>query len=219
MINLVQKTADLLKSTNRKTIVGISGHGAAGKSTFTSKLMNLFLENEVNYVNTDPYIIPSSLRQYTTLKYLYQNVEHQSKLTACHPAAHNVPALERDINMLRGELDLYTIGTDYAESVHLSSKRITIIEGMTSAFVNPDLFDLMLFFYTDGETELERRGIRDVTERGADFSYLQQSHEQRRMQYELFMHPYRENFDIVIHNSNDNFSLEKGFEKLKIQKP
>ncbi|MDG5471493.1 phosphoribulokinase [Jeotgalibacillus sp. ET6] len=219
MIDLIQKTAELLKNTDRNTIIGISGHGAAGKSTFTSELMNHFPEDEVNYINTDPYIIPSSLRQFTTLRYLYQNVEHQSKLTACHPAAHNVPALERDIKMLRDGFDLYTIGTDYMKSVHLSSRRITIIEGMTAAFVDPDLFDLTLFFYTDGETELARRGIRDVTERGADFSYLQQSHVQRRMQYELFMHPYCENFDIVIQNSNDHYSLKKGFEKLNIPKP
>ncbi|KIL43080.1 uridine kinase family protein [Jeotgalibacillus campisalis] len=219
MIDLVQKTADLLKSTNRKMMIGISGHGAAGKSTFTHQLMNHLPQDEVNYVNTDPYIIGSSLRQYTTLNYLHQNIEHQSKVTACHPAAHNVFALERDIKMLRDGLDLYTIGTDYMESVLLSLRKITIIEGMTTAFVDPELFDLTLFFYTDGETELVRRGIRDVTERGADLSYLQQSHEQRRMQYDLFMHPYRANFDIVIKNSNDHYSLEKGIEKLNTQKP
>ena len=31
-----------------------------------------------------------------------------------------------------------------------------------------------------------------------DIEYLKQSHTDRRMQYEVFMHPYNQNFDIII---------------------
>lgn len=124
-------------------------------------------------------------------------------MTACHPAAHNVAALERDIRMLRDGLDLYTIGTHYSKSALLSSdNRINIVEGMSVAFTDPSLYDLKVYLYTDGETELRRRGIRDVAERGTDIQYLMKSHEQRRIQYELFMHPYHEKFDIVIRNQD-----------------
>ena len=79
-------------------------------------------------------------------------------MTACHPAAHHLAALERDIQMVRAGLDFYTIDTHYMKSELISSKnKITIVEGMSAAFINPDLFDLKIYFYTDGETELMRR--------------------------------------------------------------
>ena len=65
-------------------------------------------------------------------------------------------------------------------------------------FLNPDLFDLKIYLYTDGETEFQRRSSRDIVERGIDIDYLRQSHEERRIQYEVFMHPYSQNFDIII---------------------
>ena len=80
---------------------------------------------------------------------------------------------------------------------------------MSVAFTDPDLYNLKIYLYTDGDTEIMRRSIRDVTERGTDLEYLRKSHEERRIQYELYMHPYHRNFDIVIKNSNEDFILEK----------
>lgn len=55
-----------------------------------------------------------------------------------------------------------------------------------------------------------RRSLRDASERGTDINYLRKSHEMRRVQYELFMHPYHRNFEIVIKNTNEECILEKG---------
>jgi uridine kinase len=133
-------------------------------------------------------------------------------MTACHRAAHHLLALERDINMMKDGLDFYSIGTSYANSTFISSKNnVNIVEGMSVAFINPDLFDLKVYLYTDGETEFVRRSIRDISERGMDINFLKQSHEERRIQYELFMHPYHQHFDIVIKNSNESFVIEKTY--------
>jgi len=69
---------------------------------------------------------------------------------------------------------------------------------MCVAFTNPTLYDLLIYFYTDGETEFERRAFRDVNERGMDIGYLKHSHNDRRMQYEVFMHPYSQKFHIIL---------------------
>jgi uridine kinase len=202
--------ANYIHKADKRIIVGISGHGASGKTTFAQNLLKLLGSQNVNYINTDTYIIGSNLRQYTAISYEYMNVHHQDKMTACHPAAHNSFALERDVRMLRDGLDLYTIGTNYTESSFISSKnKVNIVEGMTVAFTNPDVYDLKIYFYTDGETELVRRSIRDVSERGTDINFLRKSHDQRRIQYELFMHPNHRNFDIVIKNSNEKYEVEK----------
>lgn len=152
MEELLYKLANLINKKGEKIIIGISGHGASGKTTFANNLVKL-LVNDVNYINTDPYII-TDVRKYTSIDYEYNNENHSYKMTACHPAAHNLLALERDIMMIRDSLDFYTIGTHYLESTLISTRNNTnIVEGMSVAFLNPNLFDLKVFLYTDGETE------------------------------------------------------------------
>jgi uridine kinase len=209
MEKVLQEIANWINSKDTRITIGISGHGASGKTTFTQSLLKILGHNDVNYINTDPYIIGGHLRQYTTIEYEYKNELHHGKMTACHPAAHNIFALERDIHMMKDGLDFYTISRNYKEKTLISSQnKINIIEGMTVAFTDPHLYDLKIYLYTDGETELNRRSIRDISERGTDINYLRKSHEERRIQYELFMHPYHQNFDIVIKNSNEEFILE-----------
>lgn len=41
------------------------------------------------------------------------------------------------------------------------------------------------------------------------FQYLRQSHIERRIQYEIFMHPYSENFDIVVKSTKEANYIEK----------
>lgn len=210
MEKILQEILNWIKLNDRRIIIGISGHGAAGKTTFANKLVNCLNQNEVNYMNTDPYIVSSDIRKQTIIDYTYQNEKHCFKMTACHPAAHHLPSLERDIQMVREGLDLLTIDTHYMKSTLISSKtKLTIIEGMSVAFINPELFDLKIYFYTDSETELMRRWGRDVFERGTDINYLKQSHEERRIQYELFMHSYSQPFDIIFKTSDEVMCLEK----------
>ena len=218
MDKLLQEIINWLRMSDEKIVIGISGHGAAGKTTFANRLVNLLNQNEANYINTDPYIVSSDIRKHAVIHYTYQNENHRYKMTACHPAAHHLAALERDIQMVRAGLDFYTIDTHYMKSKLISSKnKVTIVEGMSAAFINPDLFDLKIYFYTDGETELMRRSSRDIAERGADISYLRQSHEERRIQYEVFMHSYSQRFDIIIKTSDETICLEKNtFEFYKV---
>jgi len=210
MDRLLQDIITWIKKKDRSIVIGISGHGAAGKTTFANKLIDHLNQSEVNYINTDPYIVSSDIRKHTIINYTFRNEQHHFKMTACHPTAHHLPSLERDIQMVREGLDLLTIDTHYMKSALISSKsKITIVEGMSVAFINPKLFDLKIYFYTDGDTELKRRSGRDILERGTNIDYLRQSHEERRIQYELFMHSFRQHFDIIVKTSNDIVCLEK----------
>lgn len=120
MEKILQGLANLISSEDKRMTIGISGHGASGKTTFTFNLLELLGHDEVNYINTDPYIIGSNLRKYTLINYEYKNEYHHEKMTACHPDAHNILALERDIHMMRDGLDFYTIGTNYTKSTLIS---------------------------------------------------------------------------------------------------
>ncbi len=212
MDRILNKIVNFINNSEHKIIIGISGHGASGKTTFANKLIELLDENDINFINTDPYIIDLNLRKYSKLEYEYKNKRYNYKITACHPIAHNVSYLERDINMINSDMNFYTMETHYCERKLISSsKNITIVEGMSVAFMKLDLFDMTVYLYTDGETEFSRRKDRDISKRGKNLDYLKESHEHRRIQYELFMHTYSQNFDILINNSDDKFLVEKDF--------
>ena len=216
---ILQYIRSWISHSDQRLVIGISGHGAAGKTTFAHKLMDRLRPIVTNYVNTDPYIISSEVRKHAFIDYRYEGEQHRYKMTACHPAAHHVPSLERDIQMIRDGLDLYTMDTHYMKSSMISSdNQITIVEGMTAAFVKPELFDLTIYFYTDDETELVRRFGRDIVERGTDRNYLIQSHHERRVQYQVFMHPYREQFDLIVRVNRDGEYIEKNILESQIHK-
>lgn len=196
----IEGIAEKIHKQNDKVLIGISGPGAAGKTTFAKKLINS-LDTEVNYLNTDPYII-TDVRKYAVISYTYEKKNHMYKMTACHPAAHNLLVLTRDIEMLKEGFTFKTIGTDYAKSMILSANnKINIVEGMSVAFLDLELFDFTIYLHVNGDVELARRMDRDVKDRGRSIKHLKHSHIERRIQYELFMHPMSEKFDLVIENS------------------
>lgn len=209
MNTFIQEIIRWIHNSDKKLIIGISGHGAAGKTTFAHILMEE-LKHDVNYLNTDPYIVSSVIRKYAVIDYIHKGTLHRFKMTACHPAAHHVPSLERDVLMLKENMNLRTIDTHYLKSEILTSQnKLTIVEGMSVAFANPELFDILIYFYTDSDTELERRFGRDIEERGMDIDYLKQSHNERRIQYEVFMHPYSKNFDIILKSAKETIYVEE----------
>ncbi|HIW13780.1 MAG TPA: hypothetical protein H9891_11565 [Candidatus Salinicoccus stercoripullorum] len=80
---------------------------------------------------------------------------------------------------------------------------------MSTTFLEDQLFDLSIYIYTDERTELARRMERDVKDRERSSEALLSSHHQRRIQYELFMHEKRHEFDIVIDDTDGRYIIEK----------
>ncbi|WP_214697094.1 MULTISPECIES: phosphoribulokinase [unclassified Exiguobacterium] len=194
--------------TGKRTLIAISGHGAAGKSTLAETLREQL--GDINLLHTDPYIIDSQLRKQTILTYQHDGKTHHYKMTACHPAAHHLLSLERDVLMIREGIGFYTIDVSYLERTWIDPKKmITIIEGMSVAFLDLSSFDQSIYLYTDGETEFRRRANRDIQERGMEMDYLRASHDERRLQYELFMHPYRHHFQTIVNMSGNMIQIEK----------
>ncbi|GAB6255777.1 hypothetical protein PSKAS_12990 [Peribacillus sp. N1] len=97
MDKLLQDIINRVRMTDEQIVIGISGHGAAGKTTFANRLAILLNQNEVNYINTDPYIVSLNIRKHAVIDYTYQNENHRYKMTACHPSAHHLHSLERDV--------------------------------------------------------------------------------------------------------------------------
>lgn len=209
MDSIIQDLITWINAQKKHIIIGITGHGGAGKTTFAEHLKQA-LDQDVNLICTDPYIASSTLRKDTIITYTYQNAVHTDKMTACHPSAHYVEALERDIQMTHAGIAWNTIDTDYLPGKRVDpNKKLTIFEGMSIAFVNPDYLDLQIYLYTDGETELNRRSSRDTAERNRNLENIQKSHHERRIQYRHFMDPYKKQADIILFTDGEGQHIEK----------
>ena len=192
-------------SDGQKHTLRIYGHGASGKSTFARRLQLALGEEGANLMETDPYVITGEYRDLLSSK----DFPHQ-KVTACIPAVHELSSLERDICALQSGLDILTIGKAWSPSLRLSAQKpILIVEGMSAAFLPKGLFDLSICFYTDDQTELERRLARDVAVRERRPEWIEQTHLERREQYQHFYQPYLVAADLVICQSGNDFRIEK----------
>ena len=201
---LLESLVDYL-SDGQKHTLRIFGHGASGKSTFARKLQLTLGEEGTNLLETDPYVITGEYRDLLISK----DFPHQ-KVTACIPAVHELSSLERDICALQSGLDILTIGKAWSQSLRLSAQKpILIVEGMSAAFLPKSLFDLSICFYTDDQTELERRLARDVAVRERRPEWIEQTHLARREQYRHFYQPYLAAADLVICQSGNDFRIEK----------
>ncbi|KAA0963427.1 phosphoribulokinase [Streptococcus cristatus] len=201
---LLESLVDYL-SDGQKHALRIYGHGASGKSTFARKLQLALDEEGTNLLETDPYVITGEHRDLLSAK----DFPHQ-KVTACIPAVHELSSLERDICALQSGLDILTIGKAWSPSLRLSAQKpILIVEGMSAAFLPKGLFDLSICFYTDEEIELGRRLARDVAVRERRPEWIEQTHLDRREQYQHFYQLYLVAADLVICQSDNSFRIEK----------
>ena len=188
--------------TGKIRTLGIYGHGASGKSTFAQELYQTLDSAKVNLLETDPYI--ASNRHLVVPK-----ETPDQKVTACLPVAHELASLQRDILALQAGMDILTIDEPWKPSQVLSgSKPILLVKGMSVGFLPKELFDKTICFYTDAETELERRLARDTIMRNRDASFILASHQMRREQYLQYYRETESKADILVDQSEDKFKIK-----------
>ena len=182
--------------------LGIYGHGASGKTTFAQELFQVLDSENVNLLETDPYI--------TSGRHLVVPKETpDQKVTACLPVAHELASLQRDILALQAGMDILTIEEPWKASEVLSgAKPILIVEGMSVGFLPKELFDKTICFYTDEKTELKRRLARDTAVRKRDASFILNTHQERRGQYNRCYKETESRADILVDQSGNQFIIK-----------
>ncbi|MFS9152863.1 phosphoribulokinase [Streptococcus sp. DTU_2020_1001019_1_SI_AUS_MUR_006] len=198
---LIERLVSEIESGKVKTL-GIYGHGASGKTTFAQELFQVLDSENVNLLETDPYI--------TSGRHLVVPKETpDQKVTACLPVAHELASLQRDILALQAGMDVLTIEEPWKASEVLSgAKPILIVEGMSVGFLPKELFDKTVCFYTDEETELKRRLARDTTVRNGDTSFILASQQMRREQYLRYYKTTESMADILVDQSGNQFIIK-----------
>ena len=199
--DLIEQLVSEIDSGRIRTL-GIYGHGASGKSTFAQELYQSLDSTTVNLLETDPYI--------TSERHLVVPKETPNqKVTACLAVAHELASLQRDILALQAGMDVLTIEEPWKASEVLSgAKPILIVEGMSVGFLPKELFDKTICFYTDEETELKRRLVRDTTVRNGDASIILASQQMRREQYLQYYKETESRADILVDQSDNKFQIK-----------
>ena len=199
--DLIERLVSEIESGKVKTL-GIYGHGASGKSTFAQELYQALDSAKVNLLETDPYI--------TSNRHLVVPKETPNqKVTACLPVTHELVSLERDILALKAGMDILTIAEPWKPSEVLSgAKPILIVEGTSVGFLPKELFDRTICFFTDDETELERRLVRDTAIRKRDASFILNTHKERRDQYNRYYKETESTADVLVDQSGNQFIIK-----------
>ena len=199
--DLIEELVSEIKARKVRTL-GIYGHGASGKSSFTQELYQSLDSTTVNLLETDPYI--TSERHLVVAKQA-----PDQKVTACLPVAHELASLRRDILALQAGMDVLTIEEPWKASEVLSgAKPVLIVEGMSVGFLPKELFDKTICFYADEETELKRRLARDTTVRNRDASFILASQKMRRQQYLQYYKETETRADILVEQSDGKFQIK-----------
>ena len=199
--DLIERLVSEIESGKVKTL-GIYGHGASGKSTFAQELYQALDSAKVNLLETDPYI--------TSNRHLVVPKETPNqKVTACLPVTHELVSLERDILALKAGMDILTIAEPWKPSEVLSgAKPILIVEETSVGFLPKELFDRTICFFTDDETELERRLVRDTAIRKRDASFILNTHKERRDQYNRYYKETESTADVLVDQSGNQFIIK-----------
>ena len=201
---------DLICAVSREKpyVVGIAGASASGKTTFIHQLRNAFGLHQVCVVSQDNYYKPMS----------EQEVDDTGEVNFDLPRAIDFKRLNKDVRQLQQgktvEIVEYTFNNPsvFPKTIVMQPAPIIVVEGL---FVYEDIklakcFDLKLYIEARLDVMLERRLIRDSTERGmTKEQILKQWEEHVLPAYESYLLPYRENVDmIILNNTHFQQSLE-----------
>ena len=177
---------------NDYKIVLISGNGCAGKSIFANLLKGKYQDfnKTVCILDTDDFLLDKEYRKSTIISYVDKKGQvKKGYMASTFPQAYDFEKLKNTI-----------IG---------KNQDLIIIEGIGAAFVLNDFPQAYkIFLQIDRETEFRRRSQRARSE--ADLS--KERIEMRYEQFELFVLPLADKFDLRLVSQND-FSLKLTKEK------
>ncbi|MSS78489.1 uridine kinase [Anaerococcus sp. AGMB00486] len=177
-------------------IIAIAGGSASGKSTIVDYIKNYFAD-DLFVMGHDNYY-----KAHNDIPF-----EKREKLNYDEPNAFDNEMFIRDLKRLKSgkEIDMpiydYNIHTRSDKTVHVSPKKIILIEGILVLYdkMIRDITDTMVFVDADSDVRLQRRILRDTKERSRSLdSVLTQYIKQVKPMHEKYVEPTKKYADIII---------------------
>lgn len=220
--DVVEKIASYCINNNIKFIY-ISGNGGSGKTTLSKMIKNEIEKYGVcNTIEMDDFVVDTTLRNNAVVTWIDPKTgdEHSGKYTTSFEASYFMQNIKAIIcNLRRGNNYWHwpKKGKTCDDSVveFKANAKLTIVEGISSVFLNKDNDVLSIFLTCSKEVEIERRILRARSENEKNRDLVEKSYIVRNSQFEANILPHKNKADISMISLEDfSFKIEKDVNKI-----
>ena len=187
-------------------IIGIAGGTGSGKSTFTNRIKDAFLD-DTSVIYYDNYY-----KAHDDMP-----LEERALINYDHPDSFETDLLVEHLEMLRNGLPVecpvydYTVHNRTKETITILPADVILVEGILVLHDErlKKLMDIKIYVDADADERILRRVVRDVKERGRDVEGIAKQYltTVKPMHY-LFVEPTKYNADIVINSGLNNVAFD-----------
>ena len=180
-----EKSFEIVENTLSKyssAIIGITGAGGAGKTTFAQNLVNFFGTEYSLTIDLDDYLLSRIDRG-------------KLEVTGYNPRANKLYLARENIEQLCSGQDIVKPRYDHATGELLPKEKVQarpliIVEGVTTLYPElRELYTLSVFLDALEETQIKSRIQRDVNTRGYTLEEALALFEAVKPDYERFIEP------------------------------
>ncbi|ADI38015.1 uridine kinase [Waddlia chondrophila] len=189
-------------------LVGIAGGTGSGKTTLATKL-SLYFGTEAVLISQDCYY--KDLSHLSTEERAFVNFDHPDSLDLELMLEH-LSALKQGNSVVIPSYD-FTTHTRVDQVKIVDPASLIIVEGILLLAVPEirELFDLKIFIDTDDDIRILRRLERDLLERGRNFDSVKNQYLSTvKPMHHQFVEPSKNQADVVIWGTNENFDVATG---------
>lgn len=181
---------NMLADSQTPFLLGITGAGGAGKTTFARNIAEYFGQENCLAIDLDDYLVSREIR---TIR----------GLTGYDPRSNNLALAREHLTQLLSGNSVMKPRYDHSTGLILSdeevqSKSLIIAEGVTALYPNlVDLYESAIFLDATTEAQMRSRIERDVNRRGYSMDEAIALFNQVRPDYERYIEPTKDHADIV----------------------
>ncbi len=196
--HIFQLVETILKNhyTMSPFLIGISGAGGAGKTTFAKNLCEFIGKKHSLTIDLDDYLISRQERGKLEV------TGYNPIANKLHLARNNLEGLKLGKSIKKPKY-VHRTGEILPEE-EIEPKEIIIAEGVTALYPElRELYNLSFFLDAPNETQMKSRITRDVRERGYTLEEAIALFHAVQPDYKRFIEPTKAFADVVVHVSID----------------
>lgn len=187
---LVKRVLEKFYCSGEPFVIGISGAGGAGKTTFATNLTKFIGEELSLAIDLDDYLVSREERG-------------KLEVTGYNPNANKLSLARSNLEYLKARKTAMKPRYDHTSGKVLPSEEVKpheviIVEGVTTLYPElKELYNLSFFLDASDETQIKSRITRDVKERGYTLEEAIALFKAVQPDYQRYIEPTKSFADII----------------------